>query len=159
SRRRMIQTSAAALLPPAGSKPNIVIITTDQQFGDAMSCRIGTRHLNTPHMDSLAASGILFSRAYCANPLCVPSRTSIYTGRYPVETGVQTNDTSEIDAKRFPVMGTIFKRAGYSTAYFGKWHLPFNQRDPKAHGSDSVSVSKVDHDIRAAEGEIGRAHV
>jgi arylsulfatase A-like enzyme len=154
SRRRLIQSSAAAFLAPASSRPNIVIITTDQQFGDSMSCRIGTRYLNTPHMDSLAANGTLFSRAYCANPLCVPSRTSIYTGRYPVETGVQINDTTEIDAKRFPVMGTIFKRSGYATSYFGKWHLPFNQKNPAVHGFDSVEVSKQDHDEFAAAGAV-----
>jgi arylsulfatase A-like enzyme len=152
SRRRLIQGGAGAFLAPPTSRPNIVIITTDQQFGDAMSCRIGKRYLNTPNMDSLAANGVLFSRAYCANPLCVPSRTSIYTGRYPVETGVQTNDTTEIDAKRFPTMGTIFKRAGYATGYYGKWHLPFNQKNPAVHGFDSVNVSKIDHDVRAAEG-------
>jgi len=152
SRRRLLQMGGAAYLAPAGSRPNIVIITTDQQFGDAMSCRIGKRYLNTPHMDSLAASGTLFSRAYCANPLCVPSRTSIYTGRYPVETGVEINDTSEIDARRFPCMGTIFKRAGYATGYFGKWHLPFDQKNPAVHGFDTVNVSKVQHDIRASDG-------
>ena len=152
SRRRLIQTGAAAFLAPAASRPNIVLITTDQQFGDAMSCRIGARYLNTPNMDSLANNGTLFSRAYCANPLCVPSRTSIFTGRYPVETGVQINDTTAIDARRFPCMGTIFKRAGYETAYFGKWHLPFDQKNPAVHGFDSVSVSKVQHDVRASDG-------
>jgi arylsulfatase A-like enzyme len=151
SRRRLLQTGAA-FFAPAGSRPNILIITTDQQFGDSMSCRIGKKYLNTPNMDSLAAEGTLYSRAYCANPLCVPSRTSIYTGRYPVETGVQTNDTTAIDARRFPCMGTIFKRAGYSTAYFGKWHLPFDQKNPAVHGFDSVSVNKADHDRSAAEG-------
>jgi arylsulfatase A-like enzyme len=151
SRRRVMQMSAA-LLAPAPSRPNIVIITTDQQFGDAMSCRIGKRYINTPNMDSLAADGTLYSRAYCANPLCVPSRTSIYTGRYPVETGVQINDTTAIDHRRFPVMGTIFKKAGYATSYFGKWHLPFDQKDPAVHGFDTVSVSKIDHDLKASEG-------
>jgi arylsulfatase A-like enzyme len=152
SRRKMMQTSAAALFAPAPTRPNILIITTDQQFGDAMSCRLGDRYLKTPNMDSLAANGTLFARAYCANPLCVPSRTSIYTGRYPVETGVETNDTTEIDARRFPLMGTVFKRAGYATGYFGKWHLPFDQRNPAVTGFDSVNASKASRDVGATEG-------
>src|SRR6478736_214655 len=146
SRRKMIQTSAAALFAPASSRPNILIITTDQQFGDAMSSRIGDRYLKTPHMDSLAANGTLFARAYCANPLCVPSRTSIFTGRYPVETGVQINDTSEIDARRFPCLGSVFKRVGYATGYFGKWHLPFDQRNPAITGFDSMNTAKASRD-------------
>ena len=73
---------------------------------------MGREYIHTPNMDSLAASGTVFTRAYCANPLCVPSRTSMFTGRYPAETGVETNDTTPIDARRFPMMGSLFKRRG-----------------------------------------------
>jgi arylsulfatase A-like enzyme len=89
-------------------------------------------------MDSLAASGTFFTRAYCANPLCVPSRTSMFTGRYPAETGVETNDTTPIDARRFPMMGSIFKRAGYATAFYGKWHMPYKEPAAAVHGFDVV---------------------
>jgi choline-sulfatase len=155
SRRRVVQAGALAALgavrrSSAANRPNILIITTDQQFADAMSCRIGERYLKTPHMDSLAANGVLFRRAYCANPLCVPSRTSIFTGRYPVETGVQTNDTTAIDARRFPNLGTIFQRAGYATGYFGKWHLPYNQKNPSVHGFDTVDTTKNQRDASTA---------
>jgi arylsulfatase A-like enzyme len=156
SRRQVVQAGALWAITAArrsfgATRPNILIITTDQQFGDAMSCRIGERYLKTPHMDSLAANGTLFSRAYCANPLCVPSRTSIFTGRYPVETGVETNDTSEIDARRFPCLGTIFQRAGYATGYFGKWHLPFAQKNPAVHGFDTVDTTRNSRDANTAE--------
>ncbi len=135
--------SAVALAAPS-SKPNILFILTDQQFADAMSCRIGDHYLRTPNMDSLAASGMLFSRAYCPNPLCVPSRTSIFTGRYPTETGVQTNDqlSDHLDPVKFPNMGSIFKRAGYATGYFGKWHMPFPLSKPDTHGFDIVKANK-----------------
>jgi choline-sulfatase len=113
-------------LPAAGAKrPNIVLIVTDQQFADAMSCVMGRDYINTPNMDSLAAGGMRFTRAYCNNPLCVPSRTSIFTGRYPHEHGKQTNDTRLIDADEFPNIGMLLRKAGYSTGYFGKWHLPY----------------------------------
>lgn len=57
-------------------RPNLLVILTDQQFADAMSCCIGKEYIHTPNMDSLAAAGMRFTRAYTANPLCVPVRTS-----------------------------------------------------------------------------------
>ena len=53
-------------------RPNLLLIMTDQQFADGMSCVQGTEWLHTPNMDALAASGVRFTRAYSANPLCVP---------------------------------------------------------------------------------------
>ena len=134
-RRTFLQAATAASLAGApAARPNLLLITTDQQSADAMSCRLGSGYLRTPAIDSLAAQGRLFTRAYCANPLCVPSRTSLFTGHYPVETGYQTNDRPVIDAQRFPNLGLIFRRAGYATGYFGKWHLPHPEKDASVHG-------------------------
>lgn len=72
---------AAAQVPNVRS-PNILFIMTDQQSDDALSCRMGERFLKTPALDGLAARGTLFTRAYAANPLCVPSRTAMFTGRW-----------------------------------------------------------------------------
>ena len=130
----------------AARPPNILVLMTDQQFAEAMSCRIGRRYLHTPAMDSLAATGMFFSRAYCNNPLCVPSRTSMFTGRFPCETGVQTNDLAPLDPARFPVMGSIFKRAGYATPYVGKWHLPYAEHDTSKHGFDVLPREKGSRD-------------
>jgi len=69
-------------------KPNVLFIITDQQFADAMSFRMGNQFLKTPNMDKLAAEGVVFSQAYCSNPISVPSRSSIFTGRYTHETGI-----------------------------------------------------------------------
>jgi len=146
NRRTFLQASGGAALAFAApsQKPNILFIMTDQQFAEAMSCRIGAGYLRTPNMDSLAANGMLFSRAYCPNPLCVPSRTSLFTGRYPTETGVQTNDQVKdfLDYRKFPNMGSIFKSAGYATGYFGKWHMPFEEGKPDTHGFDIVKPNK-----------------
>ena len=156
NRRTFLKTTGVpALLTPlrgAAVRPNILIVMTDQQFSDAMSFRIGRKYLHTPHMDSLAATGAVFTRAYCPNPLCVPSRTSMFTGRYPAETGVETNDTTPIDARRFPMMGSIFRKAGYNTAYFGKWHLPYPQADTELHGFETGGRAKMkgDDSIAAA---------
>jgi arylsulfatase A-like enzyme len=126
---------SSAQKPQGGEdRPNILFIMTDQQFADAMSCSMGTKWLNTPAMDSLAASGTLFSRAYSPNPLCMPARNSIFTGRYPHETGVTANRNAKIDTEDFLNMGNYFLRAGYQTAYFGKWHLCFDRKNTDAHG-------------------------
>jgi len=76
-------------------------------------------------MDSLAAKGTRFNKAYSTQPLCLPCRSSLQTGRYPHEIGTITNG-HEIKGK-FPMLGQLVKDAGYECAYFGKWHvgLPF----------------------------------
>ncbi len=145
------------------SKPNILFIITDQQFAEVMSCRMGKQFLNTPSMDGLAAGGLLCSRAYSSNPLCIPLRNSLFTGRYPHETGITSNDTREpLDPQKFPCMGTYFRNAGYETAYSGKWHLNFNPRDQQAHGFEIFAEkSPGGHDAgvtAGAEKFLAQAH-
>ncbi|NQV36099.1 MAG: sulfatase-like hydrolase/transferase, partial [Phycisphaeraceae bacterium] len=120
---------------PVG-RPNILFIITDQQFAEVMSCRMGKEHVHTPAMDGLAQEGTLFTRAYSTNPLCMPARNSIFTGRYSHETGVTKNAHPEGGqlAPEFVCMGTYLKKAGYQTAYSGKWHLSLNEKDPSTHG-------------------------
>lgn len=104
-----------------GKRPNVLIITTDQQQVDVMSAA-GNRWAKTPAMDSIAAQGVFFLRSYCSYPLCSPSRASLHTSRMPHEIGVDHN-TLPIDAA-IPLSGEVFRAAGYDTGYAGKWHLP-----------------------------------
>jgi arylsulfatase A-like enzyme len=152
SRRRFLRVAAATAVvsaterlgaAPTHARPNILIVTTDQQFADAMSCRIGSQYLHTPNMDRLAAGSLVFRRAYSANPICMPSRASMVTGRYPVTTGIETNGRSTLNATRFPSLGTVFSRNGYATAYFGKWHLPYPIQAKDAHGFDAMHADEV----------------
>jgi arylsulfatase A-like enzyme len=114
---------------------NILLIMTDQQFADGMSCVIGREHLHTPNMDALAGRGMRFTRAYSPNPLCVPMRTSMMTGKYPHQTQVQTNsDRDRFVSTDHRFMGEVFREAGYETAYFGKWHVPLPRKDKATHG-------------------------
>jgi len=144
--------------------PNIVLIISDQQFADAMSCRMGRQFLNTPAMDRLAQSGTLFARAYSANPLCMPWRASVFTGRYPHETRVTQNAIPEggVDPKEFVCLGTHFRNAGYDTAYCGKWHLCSTVKDTSAHGFEVLTgKGKDDHDANvttAARKFLARPH-
>lgn len=70
----------------SGAPPNVLLIMTEQQAADALSCRMGDTHLRTPAMDRLAAEGTFFTRADAANPLCMPSRVAMFSGRFPHET-------------------------------------------------------------------------
>jgi choline-sulfatase len=123
-------------------RPNVLLILTDQHAADVMSCVQGERYLRTPHMDSLAARGVRFTRAYVANPICIPSRTALFTGRYPHETGVQDNDRHPVDPKKFPTLGTLFRKSGYATGYVGKWHVPITIDDPEASGFEYTANIK-----------------
>ncbi|MCX7046683.1 MAG: sulfatase-like hydrolase/transferase [Candidatus Sumerlaeota bacterium] len=167
-RRTFVQAGVAAAMGGAllsgrvwaqesRKKPNVLFIMTDQQFAEAMSCRMGKQYLNTPVMDALAANGMLFSRAYSANPLCMPLRNSLFTGRYPHETGVTKNAPPKggLDPKEFVCMGTYFRNAGYDTGYSGKWHLCFPARDANSHGFEIMkSQSKDGHDAGVADGAV-----
>ncbi|TWT81332.1 Arylsulfatase [Planctomycetes bacterium CA13] len=104
--------------------PNILLIITDQQHADMMSCT-GNKFLNTPAMDSLARDGIRFANAYVANPVCVPSRISMATGVMAGRLGVLNNGDKasvplEVDNSS---LGKMVKRAGYDTFYGGKVHM------------------------------------
>lgn len=109
------------------SRPNIILIMTDQQSATMMSCA-GNSYLSTPAIDRIAGRGMRFERAYCSNPVCLPSRFSMMTGRLPSEIDVITNDVSHLDAVPDHVkrtgMGWLLRDAGYETVYAGRYHLP-----------------------------------
>ena len=131
------------------NRPNILYIMTDQQFAGAMSCA-GNKYLKTPAMDSIAENGVLFEKAYCADPLCVPSRTVMMTGRMPHETGITYNVRAKRDSVRLPMMGTILSRAGYDCGYVGKWHIPNPTDQVDLHGFTTVQLTKLDNRIQPA---------
>jgi choline-sulfatase len=115
-------------------KPNILLIMTDQQIADGYSAKLGRQYINTPAMDALAKRSRVYERAYSPNPICMPARTSIWSGRYPHETGILTNRKTTIDPNEFPTLGTAFSRAGYQTAYVGKWHAAYPVKSAEQHG-------------------------
>jgi arylsulfatase A-like enzyme len=102
-------------------RPNVLLITTDQQRVDAASV-VGNRWVKTPNLDSLAAHGVYFTNSYCPYPLCSPSRAALHTSRMPHEIGVDHNNM--VIDPQIPLSGQLFRAAGYDTSYAGKWHCP-----------------------------------
>lgn len=103
--------------------PNILIILSDQQQADAMSCA-GNGDLHTPNLDALAARGVRFTRAYSTFPLCGPCRASWALGQYPHSIGYMVNSLPLPPALASQTFGHRLRAAGYATAYGGKWHVP-----------------------------------
>lgn len=100
--------------------PNILWITTDQQTARAMSCA-GNEWLETPAMDRLADGGTRFTRAYCANPSCAPSRAAMNTGLRGSEAWTQHADTFIHERYHDRTLGSLLDEAGYECAIGGSW--------------------------------------
>jgi arylsulfatase A-like enzyme len=118
---------------PSTERPNILWICTDQQRWDTLTA-LGNPHIRTPHLDRLAASGVSFSRTYCQNPVCTPSRASFMTGCYPTSVHVHRNGNSHFPQEWIPRLAPrLFRDAGYDCALVGKLHLssPFQRVEPR----------------------------
>lgn len=128
-------------------KKNIIILHTDQQRYDSLSCN-GNKSIETPNIDSLAQDGCNFSRHISTNPTCMPSRSSLLTGLYVPGHGVCSNgiplwrrgeggnalsDKLSIDLfgekvqDKVPTIADILGENGYKTALFGKIHVQPHQ--------------------------------
>jgi N-acetylglucosamine-6-sulfatase len=100
---------------------NIVFILLDDQRYDAMGFVKGQSFLQTPNMDSIARNGAYLPNAYVTTALCSPSRASILTGQYAHRHRVVDNDSPLPPGLRF--FPQLMQRAGYETAFIGKWHM------------------------------------
>ena len=99
---------------------NVVFITTDQMRADSLGCA-GNPIARTPNLDRLAAEGVRAEQMYVAQPLCMPSRSTIITGTTPRTHGVWTNGVA-LDPD-IPTFGQLLSDAGHHTALIGKAHL------------------------------------
>ena len=101
-------------------RPNILYIQSDQHNPNVTGC-YGEETVMTPNLDALAARGTAFTNAYCASPLCVPSRTSFLTGQYPHESEVWGN--SQILNSGTPTYAHAMGAAGYRPVQVGRMHF------------------------------------
>ncbi|WP_419999549.1 sulfatase [Streptomyces boninensis] len=118
-----------------GDRPAVLLITADQLRRDALGC-YGGRAVPTPHLDRLAGEGTTYDRAYTASPWCLPSRSSLLTGRYPRNHGAYSNFRDEAWlSPRLPNLYRAFGDAGYSVGHIGKCHfapVPYGATRPDA---------------------------
>lgn len=108
------------------SRPNVLMILTDQQRPDTLGFR-GETPCRTPNIDAIAAQGVSFDRAMTPCPLCLPSRASLFTGLYPTQNDMLSNETGALTS-----CGLLdqFRAGGYQVNYAGKWHM----------GEDNIAV-------------------
>ncbi|WJH34730.1 sulfatase-like hydrolase/transferase [Paenibacillus sp. CC-CFT747] len=137
-------------------KPNVILITTDQQRYDSVGMS-GSSFVKTPNMDRLGREGAFFRRAYCPNTVCSPSRASIMTGLHLSRHGAYNIGTAALDPSRF--LSHELRRAGYRTYHVGKAHwYPWGTVNPETApiGEDGAPLRDfVGFD--AAEVSIGHA--
>lgn len=141
---------------------NVIFILADDLGWSDTSLYGMTHFYETPNIERLAARGMTFTRAYAASPLCSPTRASILTGQTvarhgitqplghvkdirlssqngtkaaPKEKAIIPISATRLDSK-LPTLGKLFKKQGYQTAHFGKWHLGSSPYSPLEHGFD-----------------------
>ncbi len=132
---------ASAIPLHAQTKPNVIVIYTDDQGTLDANC-YGSKDLATPNIDRLAKTGIRFTQMYAPSCICSASRAGMITGRYPIRAGVPANVSSKPGNVGMPpsevTMAEMFRAAGYETAHVGKWHLGYTPETmPNAQGFDS----------------------
>lgn len=101
-------------------RPNFLFIVTDQHRADHLGC-YGNTIVRTPHIDAIAGNGQLWDRFYVANPICMPNRASIMTGRMSSLHGARHNGIPL--SRDHTTFVELLKDAGYRTGLIGKSHL------------------------------------
>lgn len=126
------------------TKPNILLICTDQQRFDALGAS-GNPHIQTPNLDRLAQQGVRFDRCYVQSPVCGPSRASLMTSRYLHSHGLWANG---VDISPHEELFTkVLADAGYDCGLVGKFHLGAAQHgrtEPRV--DDGFRIFKWAHD-------------
>ena len=107
----LVSVPAAVAAPnPA---PNVVFITIDTLRADHLGC-YGYKQIRTPNIDALAADGVRFARAYTPVPVTLPSHTVIFTGTYPLLSGMHDFSANKLSSTQ-PTLASVLKEQGYAT--------------------------------------------
>ncbi len=122
---------------------NIIFYFTDQQRWDTCGC-FGQPLDITPNLDALAQEGVKFDNAFSPQPVCGPCRALFQTGKYPTETGCFRNNI--MLPAGIKTLGQYIEKAGYETAYIGKWHL--------ASDGELEKPPAIDHTVTAVPREL-----
>ena len=108
-------------------KPNIIVIMADDLgYGDVGAYGAKSTNVKTPNIDKLAKNGIKYSSGFASASTCTPTRYSFLTGSYAFRkknTGIAPPNAPAIIKPGTETIATVLKKAGYTTAVVGKWHL------------------------------------
>ena len=135
------------------SRPNIILIVTDDQgYADA-SCQ-GSDVIQTPRLDQVAKEGVRFTDFHVTAAQCTPSRASMLTGLYAQRVGLEgvllPHHAHGLDPAE-PTLAKQLQAGGYRTALFGKWHLGHHDAFlPTHHGFDTFYGLPYSHDMSPA---------
>jgi len=127
----------------AENLPNILWICTDQQRYDTIAA-LGNEHIRTPNVDRLCAEGVAFTRTYCQNPVCTPSRASFLTGCYPDRIHVHRNGNAYFP-ENVPLVTRMLANAGYDCGLAGKLHLAGANMRVEVRPDDGYRVFEWSH--------------
>ncbi|HZT33463.1 MAG TPA: sulfatase [Bryobacteraceae bacterium] len=149
-RRTFLALGAAPLAGRAAERrPNVLLILPDQLRAQALGV-MGNRDVRSPHIDRLAAEGLLFRQTLANTPVCCPARANILTGKYAHRNGMVANDLRLRESQ--PTMPQAFHDAGYRTGFIGKWHLDGGKRQPgfvppgpRRHGFEFWAANECNH--------------
>ncbi|MBI2687041.1 MAG: sulfatase-like hydrolase/transferase [Acidobacteria bacterium] len=136
--RRTFLASPGALQAQDAARPNVLVVMFDQWRYDCLGAN-GNRLIRTPNLDKLAAQSLNFSHAFVQAPVCVPSRISYLTGRYPHCHKNRVNYTPYRQPE--PMLQRLLKDSGYRTGSVGKLHFrPGTNAHAKTTGFDLVQL-------------------
>ncbi len=122
----------------AAEQPNILILMTDQQRYDSLGC-YGADWVKTPNLDRLASQGVVFDNYYTTNPVCTPSRASLFTGKQLPGHGVYK--LHDILPEEEICFTRRLQQRGYHTALFGKMHVSGRIfEESRRHPNDGFDV-------------------
>ncbi len=178
SKKVVNQIAAASLVllplfafsqPDVEQKPNVLFILADDIGYTDLSC-MGSKYYETPNIDRIAQTGMVFTSGYSTCQVCSPSRASILTGKFPARHGI-TSWIGEVSGEEWRTMNRqskllpaayehnlqaqhitlpeALKNAGYKTFFAGKWHLGEKGSWPEDHGFD---INKGGWDVGAPKG-------
>lgn len=133
------------------NKPNFLVIITDQQRADHLSC-MGNAILKTPNIDKIASRGRRYENFYVSIPICMPNRATLFTGRMPSVHGAHCNGAPLNLSSN--TMTELMRRAGYHTELVGKSHLQ-NMTGREAMMPRPANVGLAQPDADAAEARLG----
>jgi arylsulfatase A-like enzyme len=122
--------------PLVAAPPNVLLIFTDDVNYEGFGFT-GGKFGPTPHVDALAANGVVFRHAYVTASTCSPSRAGLLTGRYQQRFGHEFNGAQKTATDGLPVeektIADRLRALGYRTGAFGKWHLGHGAKFPQYH--------------------------